>query len=159
MGALFFDTSALLKRYIQTEPGSTRVLDLCDPQSGNALYLSALTSIEVASALNQRVRERRMRPSQRDNRWRIFRRDLDIQYQVIAWDDAIRQTAEHLVFAHPLRGYDAVHIAAALRLSQMLAGLSAEIVFCTGDQRQARAAQAEGLAAEFIGSVSGRSSN
>lgn len=151
MAVLFLDTSALFKRYMQTEPGAARVLDLCDPDSGNALYLSALTSIEVAAALNQRVRERRIRPGQRDNRWAAFQDDLDSQYRVIAWDDAIRQTAERLVFAHPLRGYDAVHVATALRLAQMLAGIQAEVVFCSGDQRQARAAQSEGLTAEIIG--------
>ena len=41
----FFDTSALVKRYV-TEIGSYWVRDLTDPQSGNRIILTRITWID-----------------------------------------------------------------------------------------------------------------
>lgn len=52
----FFDTSALVKRYI-TEIGSDWVRTLTDPQSGNRIILARITWIEMLSAYSRLKRE------------------------------------------------------------------------------------------------------
>lgn len=150
MAVFFLDTSALVKRYDQLEAGAFRVLELCDPAAGHALYLSAVASVELGSALNRKGREGRLSPEQRDGRWTAFRRDLADQYRLVAWDQQVQEIAERLVFAHPIRAYDAVQLASALRAARFLAGLAGEVTFCTADRNQGRAGVSEGLQVELL---------
>ena len=149
MAFLFLDTSALVKRYDISELGADRVAELCDQTSNQDVVLASLTPVEVASAMNRKLREGRFTVAERDDRWRAFGADLELEYQVIAWDEIILTHSQRLVFAHPLRAYDAVQVASALRLAQLLAGLT-EVTFCTADHRQAEAAIAEGLQTELV---------
>jgi hypothetical protein len=52
---LFFDSSALVKRYL-TETGSAWVISLTDPAAGNSIILAEITRVEVAAALGSRHR-------------------------------------------------------------------------------------------------------
>jgi predicted nucleic acid-binding protein len=149
---LCVDTSALVRRYDTTEPGADRVSTLLDTRSNNVIYIAELTPVEMASALNRKLREGRLNLSQRDRHWRGFRLHCREQYRVIALDPVIESLAEQLVFAHPLRAYDAIQLASALRARQSLPGGAPDFGFITGDRTQARAAAAEGLAVELIGS-------
>lgn len=150
MAYLFLDTSALVKRYDTAEPGAARVAELCDQAWSHQLAVAALAPVEVASAMSRKLREGRITLHERDDRWAAFESDLELQYQVIAWDDGIRMASQRLVFTHPIRAYDAVHLASALRLAEVLAGLT-EVTFCTADRGQLQAATAAGLEAELIG--------
>lgn len=64
MPVLFFDTSALVKRYGR-ETGSIWVTQILDPDAGHQVYLSRLTGTEVVAAITRRERgaecDRRMR--------------------------------------------------------------------------------------------------
>ena len=151
MAIVFFDTSALIKRYDQAEAGANRVLELCDRALGNTLMVSALVSAELASALSRKVREGRLSVPERDDHWAAFRDDERDEYRTQLWTSDIRETAERLVFLYPLKAYDAVHLATALQVSRVLAPLPGDLVFCTADRAQARAAAAEGLAVELSG--------
>ena len=150
MVAYFFDTSALVRRYDAAEPGSDRVRALCRRSSGHALLVSRIAVIEVAAALNRKLREGRFDVAQRDQRWRLFRRHLRHQYRVNALEAPTFEAAERLVFAHPMRAYDALQLASALHSARLLAGLVADFWFCTADRAQAGAATAEGLQVELI---------
>ena len=55
MSILFFDSSALVKRYL-TEIGSTWVIDQTDPDSSNLIVVAEITRVEVAAALAARHR-------------------------------------------------------------------------------------------------------
>jgi uncharacterized protein len=50
MSALFFDSSALVKRYL-TEIGSTWVAAQINPGSNNVIVIAEITRVEVAAAL------------------------------------------------------------------------------------------------------------
>jgi predicted nucleic acid-binding protein len=150
MAVVFFDTSALVRRYSTHEPGSGRVRTLCRAAARHTLVVSFLARIEVASAFNRRAREGDLDLLQRDHRWRIFRRHLLRQYRVITLDERIYQRAERLLFSHPLRAFDALQIASALLAAGLFASLTPDLRFCTADQAQAQAASREGLAIEFI---------
>jgi predicted nucleic acid-binding protein len=150
MAAVFFDTSALIRRYDRAESGAARVAALCHAASGHVLFIAQLTSIEVASALNRKLREGTLGHAERDRLWRLFRRHRREQYHVTAIDVAMFAVAEDLLFAHPLRAYDAVQLATALATRRLLGDLAGEFKFCTADRLQARAAAGAQLDVEFI---------
>lgn len=151
MAALFFDTSALARRYVPFEPGAQRVRALCRRSSGNVVFISRLAPIEMASALNRRLREGSLDLDQRNRVWRLFRYHERSQYRVLTFDEDIYRQAERLLFAHRLRAYDALQLACAMYAATMLAGFAAAFRFCTADRGQALAAADEGLIVELIG--------
>jgi predicted nucleic acid-binding protein len=52
MAAYFFDSSALVKRYVR-EPGTTWVIQLLDPTAGNKIHVARITGAEVVSAITR----------------------------------------------------------------------------------------------------------
>ena len=147
--ALFLATSAIVRRYHETEPGAARVRALCRSSRGNRLIILRLASVEVASAFNRQLREGRISQAYRDRNWRLFQRHLRDQYHVVAVDEQVYQRAEQLLFSHPLRAYDALQLAAALIVVGLF-GSSMQFRFCSADRTQAQAARAEGLDVELI---------
>ena len=61
MPAMYFDTSALVKRYV-IEVGSLWVRVTLAQSSGNVVYTSALAQPEVLSALQRKVHEAQASP-------------------------------------------------------------------------------------------------
>jgi hypothetical protein len=59
-------------------------------------------------------------------------------------EDQILFLARYLIQRHPLRGFDAVHLASAVGLKS---ALNEDIVFAAADERLLRAAEAEKLEA------------
>lgn len=53
MAAFFFDTSALVKRFVR-ETGSAWVISLQKPSNKNTVYIARITSVEVIAAITRR---------------------------------------------------------------------------------------------------------
>ncbi|MGH2461303.1 MAG: type II toxin-antitoxin system VapC family toxin [Chloroflexota bacterium] len=151
MAVLFFDTSALVRRYDLREPGAAAVHTLCRRSSRHVLLIARLAVIETASALNRKSREGRLDRRDVERLWRLFRAHWRAQYHVIALEDSVYRAAEQLLFAHSLRAYDALQLATALRAAGLLGELAPDYRFCTADGAQADAARREGLSVELIG--------
>jgi predicted nucleic acid-binding protein len=149
MATVFLDSSALFRRYARSEPGAAAVRSICSPSRGATLLVARIATIEIASALSRQTREGRLSSSDGARYWRLFRNHQHRQYQLIQLTDDVFADAERLVFTHPLRAYDAVHLACALAAAAQLP--SAGLEFWTGDRRQAQAATAEGLAVRLVG--------
>lgn len=130
---VFFDSSALVKRYIG-EVGTAEVLAWCDQATELAVAVIAVP--EVVSAFRRLVREGRISEAQYAERKADLRADLadallcDTSPQVL-------QRAITALEAYPLRGMDAIHIAAALVIGAD--------VFVSADARQCVAATGLGL--------------
>jgi uncharacterized protein len=78
-----------------------------------------------------------------------FRVDFQQHYGVIEVTDALIDMAMSLAEKHALRGYDSVHLAAALSLQQVRASLSLPtLIFVSADNRLNAIAQAESLPVE-----------
>ncbi len=150
MAVIFFDTSALVRRYDDREPGAARVQALCRLRSGHVPMISRVTSVEMASALNRKVRDRVFGAARRDRMWRLFRSHLRRQYRLGPLDEAVFEHAERLLFQHRLRGIDALQIASALATARLMENLVSDFRFCTADRAQAEAARREGLTVELI---------
>lgn len=151
MPAIFFDTSALVKRYDPAEPGADRVRGLCRRAQGWTLLIARITPVEVASALNRKLREGRFDVARRDQLWQLFRGHWRDHYRTVALDEDIWSHAQRLLFPYALRAYDAIQLASALRVAGVLADLTADVRLCTADRAQAEAAAGEGLRVELVG--------
>jgi len=136
----YFDTSALVKRFVE-EPGSRRVGALIASQ--RQIATSKIAYAELHAALARKLRERKLTlPAYRSISGRF---DSDwLAYIRVELADALLRLTRELVRRHPLRGFDAIHLAAAIRLQDHL---NETIQFVAADQRLLHAAQHEGLAA------------
>ena len=130
---VFFDSSALVKRYIR-EAGTDEVIVQCDRATELAVAVIAVP--EIISAFRRLMRERRLDEAS----YAALKADL-----VADLDDAVLcetspqviQRAIGALEVHPLRAMDALHVAAAL--------VSMADVFVSADARQCAAAAALGL--------------
>lgn len=148
MASIFLDASALVRRYDRTEADASHVRAICAPSRGHVLMVARLATVEIASAFGRKAREGAYDPQRRDRAWRVFNGHLRYQYRVIDVTDAVYALAERLVFAHPVRASDAVHIGCAVIAARELPDRALQ--FWTADRRQAVAASAEGLDVRFI---------
>ncbi len=103
---------------------------------------------EIASALALKVRTGALALHERDDRWQTFLIDFVSQYEVVELTAPIWALAQNLLFRHPLRTNDAIHLATALQVRALPSG--GDIVFWTADRRQAAAVAAEGLRVELL---------
>jgi hypothetical protein len=82
--------------------------------------------------------------------WRQFRYHARYQCQVSQLDQDTFRRAARLVFRYQLRAADALQITGAMQARRVLEASEPDFRFCTADQRQQRAAEAEGLMVEFV---------
>jgi predicted nucleic acid-binding protein len=145
VAAYFLDSSALVKRYVN-ETGSIWVQAITAPQTGNKLIIARITWVEVLSALARLQREGNLPPTNVTKAVQAFQYHLDTQYQVVELDRPLAQAAGQLVQRHPLRAYDSVQLASALKLQPAFASAtSASLTFVSADNRLTSVAQTEGL--------------
>lgn len=144
MSTLFFDSSALVKRYL-TEIGSVWVAAQTSPGSNNVIVVAEITRVEVAAALAARHRAAgSITRDERDRLFKLLAQHHTSEYRAIPISVAVADQAMHLTQAHRLRGYDAVQLPTALAAAAILPG----IVFVAADDDLLAAARAEGLAGE-----------
>ena len=145
VGVYFLDSSALVKRYV-TEAGTSWVQSITTPQAHNALLVARIAWVEVLAALARRQREGNLASASVARTIETFRYDLDTQYQVVELDRQLAEAAGQLVCRHPLRAYDAVQLAAALRVHAFsMRARSTPLTFLSADERLLAIAQTEGL--------------
>jgi len=148
MIAYFFDTSGIVKRYV-TETGTMWVKSLTDVSVGNRIYVASITSVEVASALTRRVRAGSLSASDAKTGFSDFHTDFQSQYRVTDLPIQVIETAVQLALRHSLRGYDAVQLAAALKVRDERLALGVPLpILVSADTELNSAALAEGLQIE-----------
>ncbi|NJN94737.1 MAG: type II toxin-antitoxin system VapC family toxin [Anaerolineales bacterium] len=147
MNFLYFDSSALVKRYL-TEIGSTWILARTDLVAGTTIVVSEITRVEVAAAFAARHRASGgISRQERDDALNLLLRHFDTEYQIASLDRVTISRAVNLTQTYRLRGYDAIQLATALATNQALtaAGLPG-LTFIAADDDLLAAAQREGLA-------------
>jgi predicted nucleic acid-binding protein len=148
VAAYFFDSSALVKRYVK-ESGSARVVGIAYSAAGNQVYIAHTSVVEVSAALARRVREGSLTSAEDDALRSTFLFDVASEYRVMAVTDDVVLRAVSLTQLHPLRAADAIQLATALNVNddRIARRLSPLVVACS-DQSLLKAAVAEGLATE-----------
>jgi len=140
----YFDTSALIKRYVR-ERGSVRVVSLLGRYD---LLSSAITPVEVMSALSRRRRDKDL--SEDDFAATASRvRSERVRWELVEVSETILERAEEIVQGTVrMRALDAVHVASSMVFE---AAFSMQIPFVTGDGRQRDAANSLGLDVIWVG--------
>ncbi|MEG4023662.1 MULTISPECIES: type II toxin-antitoxin system VapC family toxin [unclassified Microcoleus] len=142
----FLDSSALIKRYV-VEIGSPWIKTLTDSQTGNSLLLVRITWVEVLSAFARRQREGGITAAEVAALIAKFRSEFNSRYRVIEVDVALVERAGELIVQYPLRAYDAVQLASALRVQSVLTSMpETQLIFVSADNRLLDIAQSAGLA-------------
>jgi uncharacterized protein len=133
----FFDTSALVKRYV-AEEGSA---ELRRRLAESVAAVARLSEIEVASAVVRRYREGGLDLEDRDRILAALEHDFTALY-VVELSPVVARRARRLLVRHALRLADALQLASCLELA---AQLQREVALAAFDERLLAAAQAEGL--------------
>ncbi len=146
MPAYFFDSSAIVKRYVN-ERGSAWVIATADQASGARVYIASISAVEVVAALTRKRKGNRIVAPVAKEAISQFHDDFANEYRIIGINDAVVVRAIALAEAHALRGYDAVHLAAVLEVNVRRTSLGATtpLTLVTGDGELLAAAAAEGL--------------
>jgi len=141
----YLDTSALVKRYAH-EQGSAWLLALTDPGQRHDLYTVRLTAPELVAALFRKARTGNISTADAASAAQIFRLDWRHGYFVLDATGPVTERAMDLAATHGIRGYDAVHLAAALTMQdRRLAMNLAPLTFISADDDQRGVASIAGL--------------
>ncbi|MDQ3247671.1 MAG: type II toxin-antitoxin system VapC family toxin [Chloroflexota bacterium] len=141
MATYFFDSSAIVKYYL-TEPGSVWVRQIVNDKN-NFCVICEISLAEVAAALAQARRAKRLGHTAMRNIYALFRADL--RSRLFYTYPIILETAElaaNIAMRQPLKGCDALQVAAALLIEDPL---QVAVIFMSSDQQALRAAALEGL--------------
>ena len=132
------------------EIGSDWILSITAPATDNDLAISQITWVEVHSAFARRLRDRSLSAQRFDLIVQKVREDFENEYLVIDVDRTLIETATELVIQHPLRAYDSVQLASALRFQSttLLSQPETRVIFVSADNRLLDIAQSEGLATD-----------
>lgn len=133
---LYLDTSVLVKLYVE-EVGSSDVRTWVEEADLVSTCRVALP--EVLSAFSRRLNRRELPRAGFEEIVRAVKADWP-QYLRLDFDEII---AAELVVKHSLRGFDAVHLSAALLLSQGPDAI--EFSFSSADRALNKAARSEGF--------------
>jgi len=144
MDYAYFDTSALIKRYVD-ELGRREVLDLLRKNRG---VISAVLPGEVRSALRRRVSDKTLDPKRVPTILKRFAADR-LYWTVIEVSSEVLAAAEMLTGAHPLRTLDSIHVASAKLFNDRTA--SQTFSFVSADANQTRVAETLGLKTRYVG--------
>jgi predicted nucleic acid-binding protein len=139
----YFDTSALVKRYID-EPGRREVLRLL---RRNECVTSAVLPVELRSGLRRRVVDGSIDATRLPAILQHVAVDRTYWTLVEVGIDVLAR-AEALVAAHPIRTLDAIHVASAQLFAARVSILG--LTFVSADKRQIETAVAVGLVARYI---------
>jgi predicted nucleic acid-binding protein len=143
----YLETSALVKRYA-LEAGTAWVRALCD-QPDQVIAVALFGLAEVAAAVNGKRRGGAIDQAARDAILADLKADTASQYLLLDVDQFVVDEAIELTGRYRLRGYDAIHLACALRLNRALIGRRLPpLMLVSADADLLRAAQTEGLGTE-----------
>lgn len=124
MSVYYFDANVQVKYYLP-EPGSTWVRQIVDETDAdrnvvNTLFTAEISLVEVAAAISVVHRVGRIGRRLRDVTFDKYMKGVTTRYQLIPITSSLLHRAAHLTQAHPLKGYDAVQLAAGLELKTTL---------------------------------------
>jgi hypothetical protein len=148
MAVYYFDSSALVKRYV-LETGTLWVQAITDPHSGNRHYILTITAVEVTSAVMKREREGSLSAALRQAILSQFDTDYANQYRILDVLRSLIDEARILAERYGLRAYDTVQLAGVLQAHrERVAKKRTALYFVSADDDLNAAAVAEGMIVE-----------
>ena len=145
MTVYFFDSSALVKRYV-SENGTSWVRGVAAVSAGNIIFIAKLTRVEVVSALMRRKRDGSLSARTAQAARLYVERHTVREYEVLKMSDTILEQAEGLLDKHPLRAADAIQLASGLDGHRtLISDRRPAPIFVSSDIRLLTATTTEGL--------------
>jgi predicted nucleic acid-binding protein len=149
---LYLDSSALMKHY-QNERGTDAFDERLRAEFDNSrhVFTSVLSYAEIHAIVSRRVREKLLSADEGAAIQDRFDADWVLGFTAVELDSYVLIFIRGIVKAHPLRGADAVHLASALWLRDMvrvggkLARPGEQIIFASSDKQLITAAQQHDL--------------
>ena len=135
---LYLDTSALVKRYFK-EPNSNEVVSRWT--EATEIITSSVPYAEASASFYRKKREAQLKDNLIRKIVDLFRSDWDSFIRVEVSDE-LNEYIDRAVVKHPLRGFDAIHLASAMIMQERLHDA---FLFVCFDQRLVQAAQTEGI--------------
>lgn len=144
----FFDSSALVKRYLP-EIGTAWVQSTIRNTSQTDLYIASVTGAEIMAAFARKLRSGEIASADYHKVTDFFEHHFRSRYVRLRLSLSVIHLAMELTKRHPLRGYDAVQLAAALTLRDILQKYGImDLTFVSADDNLCHAASDEGLMVE-----------
>ena len=110
------------------------------------MYVVAITAVEVVAAVTRAERGKRINAADAYKCRTQFRKDLQLEYQVIEVTESIIVTGMTLAETYGLRGYDAIQLAAGCTINTLCISNSlAPVIFVSADKELNIAASSKGL--------------
>jgi uncharacterized protein len=134
----FLDSSAFAKRFID-EAGSESVDAICTEAS--ELALSIICVPEVISAMNRRVRERKLSKQQYDEAKKRLLSEVE-DADIVNLSPSVVALSVAILEGNPIRAMDALHVASALQWQAQL--------FVSADEQQTAVAARAGLQTQLV---------
>ena len=147
MSTLFFDSSALAKRYMP-ETGTAWVRSQTSTAAQHDIVIAQISPVELLYAFARQYHDGQIDLVILQAFRRLLMRHVQNQYHVLALSNAIVGRALLLHETHRLRAYDSVQLASALELNARLASVNRTLTFIAADTRLLQAAATEGLATD-----------
>lgn len=138
MEVLFFDTSALVKRYYE-EPGTELVDELIEDD--RRVSITSLGVIETISAFRRKYNRGQISKSDTDDLLAAFFREALDDFVIVPMEESIQQFSFDLILEDDLRTLDSLQLAAALTM----AGDETDVVFVSADSDLVATASNRGL--------------
>lgn len=136
---LYLDTSAIVKKYFK-EQGSIEVIRLWKKTS--SIVTSTVAYAETLASIHRKKRETADIDQSIFKAIRLaFEKDWESFIRVDV-TSALNKTIKRVTAAHPLKGFDAIHLASALIVQQRI---NEEFVFACYDKSLNESAGKEGL--------------
>lgn len=145
MDNFFFDSSALVKRYIP-EQGTAWVRNITQSKNPSYIVISELALVEMSSAIARRTREGVFTNTVASKLVDSIMSHATSRYYVLRLRQDVLINAQKLCLTHPIRSLDAIQLASALvvNLPIVRSGLS-PLLFVSADLRLLAIAEMEGL--------------
>ena len=135
---LYLDTSALVKLYIE-EQGSPEVRAMV--KKARIVSTSRVAYVEARAGIARKYRGGELSQEEHVQVIKDLKQDWD-NYFIVEVSESMAKLGGELTSRHPLRGFDAIHLASALLLRNRT---RLEVSFSCFDERLRAAAEAEGL--------------
>lgn len=139
MRSLFFDTSALVKRYYD-EPG-TGTVDRLIESNGTKVVVTAITAIEVVSAFRRKYNRDDIPEKVVDELLAAFFDEALSDFLIVTTEEALFTHSFDLILEDDLRTLDSLQLSAALAVSEEVDNL----VFASADRELVSVANDRGL--------------
>lgn len=145
MAIYFFDSSAIVKRYLN-EIGTAWVTKIFDPAGSSEIYIARISGAEVVAAIARLGLAGSIPRSKTTSAISQFRREFVSTFQIVETTPTLIARAMDIAESHDLRGYDSVQLASALEMLALRSRLGlAGLTFVSADSELNAAAMAEGL--------------